>query len=142
MESSSQASLRDRREAVVRRHIDAENRGDLDAMIASFHSPRYDVVPMGIVSEGEAAVRELVRGLVTAFPDFCFQPSAIHHADRAVIVEARMTGTHRAVWAGLTPKGGKMDLRAACVFDFQEDRMVNETVYFDFAALQRQLGSP
>lgn len=142
MEPSAQASVRERREAVVRRHIDAENRGDLDAMIASFHRPRYDVVPMGVVSEGEAAVRELVRGLVTAFPDFCFQPEAIHHADRAVIVEARMTGTHRVAWAGLPPKGGTMDLRAACVFDFEEDRLVNETVYFDFAALQRQLGSP
>ena len=60
--------LRAIREAVVRRHIDAENEADLDAMIASFHRPRYDVVPMGAVCEGEAAVRELVRGLVTAFP--------------------------------------------------------------------------
>jgi len=130
-----------RREAVVRAHIDAENQGDLDAMIASFHRPRYDVVPMGAVSEGEAAVRELVRGLATAFPDFHFQPTAIHHAERAVIVEAHMTGTHHAPWAGLEPRGGKMNLRVACVFDFEEDRLVNETVYFDFGALQRQLGS-
>ena len=32
-----------------------------------------------------------------------------------------------------------MDLRAACVFDFEEDRLVNETVYFDVGALQTQL---
>ena len=70
------------------------------------------------------------------------RPVLQRHADRAVIVEGRMTGTHRAPWAGLTPKGGKVDLRTACVFDFQEDRLVNETVSFDFAALQRQLGSP
>jgi steroid delta-isomerase-like uncharacterized protein len=137
--SPTPQELRTRRELIVRRHIDAENRADLDAMIASFHRPRYDVVPMGAVSEGEAAVRELVGGLVTAFPDFCFKPSAIHHADSAVIVEATMTGTHRASWAGLEPRGGRMNLRAACVFDFEEDRLVNETVYFDFGALQRQL---
>ena len=134
-------TLRARRERVVRRHIEAENSGDLDATIASFHRPRYDVVPMGAVCEGEAAVRDLVRGLVTAFPDFYFKPIATHHADSAVIVEARMTGTHRATWAGLEPNGGTMDLRAACVFDFEEDRLINETVYFDFAALQRQLAS-
>lgn len=131
--------LRAGREAVVQRHIDAENTNDLDAMIASFDRPRYDVVPMGAVCEGEAAVRELVRGLLTAFPDFHFQPTMIHHADAAVIVEARMTGTHRAAWAGLEPKGRHMDIRAACVFDFEEDRLVNETVYFDFGALARQL---
>ncbi len=33
-----------------------------------------------------------------------------------------------------------MDLRAARVFESQEDRLVNETVYFDFAAPQTQLG--
>ena len=138
MEHVSQ-DLRARREAVVRQHIDAENKADLDAMIASFHRPRYDVVPMGAVCEGEAAVRELVRGLVTAFPDFRFNPTVIHHADHAVIVEATMTGTHRASWAGLEPRGGKMNLRAACVFDFEDDHLVNETVYFDLGALQRQL---
>jgi steroid delta-isomerase-like uncharacterized protein len=140
MDASPHASLRERREAVVRRHIDAENRGDLDGVIASFQRARYDVVPMGAVSEGEAAVRELVSGLLTAFPDFRFQARTIHHADQAVIVEGGMTGTHRVAWAGLAPKGGKLDLRAACVFDFQDDRLVNETVYFDFAALQAQLG--
>jgi steroid delta-isomerase-like uncharacterized protein len=140
MESTTK-DLRARREAVVRRHIDAENNGDLDAMIATFHRPRYDVVPMGAVSDGEAEVRKLIQGLVTAFPDFCFEPTVIHHADSAVIVEATMTGTHRAAWAGLEPRGGKMNLRAACVFDFEGDRLVNETVYFDFGALQRQLTS-
>ena len=50
-----------------------------------------------------------------------------------------MTGTHRAEWAGLPPLGSRMDLPAACVFDFEADRLINETVYFDFATVQRQL---
>jgi hypothetical protein len=58
----------------------------------------------------------------------------------AVIVEARMTGTHRAEWAGLPPKGNKLDLPLVCVFDFEGDKLVNEKIYFDFAAVQRQLG--
>jgi steroid delta-isomerase-like uncharacterized protein len=140
-EEMTTPDLRARREAVVRRHVDAENRGDLDATIASFHRPRYHVVPMGVVSDGETAVRELVGGLVGGFPDFHFEPLATHHADDAVIVEARMTGTHRGEWAGLKPHGGRMDLRIACVFDFEDDRLVNETVYFDFATLARQLGA-
>ena len=78
MDRPSEA-LRARREAVVRRHIDAENAGDVDRWIASFHRPRYDVVAMGAVGEGEAAVRQLVGGLATAFPDLRLTPSAIHH---------------------------------------------------------------
>ena len=94
--SVAESTLRARRQAVVQEHIVAENSGDLDAMIASFHRPRYDVVPIGAVSEEEAAVRELVGGLVSAFADFRFQALETHHAERAVIMEGRMTGTHRA----------------------------------------------
>jgi predicted ester cyclase len=113
-------------------------RRDLNGTIASFHHPRYDVVPMGASATG-AAVRELIGGLVRAFPDFHFEPLVMHHADRAVVVEGRLTGTHRVVWAGILPRGGRMDLRVACVFDFEGERLMNETVYFDFATLQRQL---
>jgi predicted ester cyclase len=94
---------------------------------------------MGGVTDGETAVRELVAGLLGGFPDFHFEPEVIHHGDTAVIVEARMTGTHRAEWAGLKPHGKCMDIRVACVFDFDGALLVNETVYFDLATLQRQL---
>ncbi len=137
--SIAATTLRARRDAVVRSHIDAENAGDLDAMIASFHRPRYDVVAIGTVSEGEEAVRELVAGLVSAFAEFHFTALQTHHSEHAVIVEARLTGRHRAPWAGMEPRGGRMDIRLACVFDFDDDRLVNETVYFDLATLQRQL---
>jgi steroid delta-isomerase-like uncharacterized protein len=141
MQTSSNDSLRARRQAVVQRHIDAENSGDLDAMITSFHRPRYEVFPMGAVCDGEAAVRDLVRGLVTGFPDFHFAPTVVHHADHAVVVEARMTGTHRGAWAGLPPKGAKLDVALACIFEFEDDRLVNEKVFFDFATVARQLTS-
>jgi steroid delta-isomerase-like uncharacterized protein len=124
---------------VVEHHIDAENTGNLDSMIASFHRPRYEVLPMGAVFEGEQPVRDLVAGLLGGFPDFHFEPTTIHHADHAVIVEALMTGTHRGEWAGLPPKGNKLELPLVCIFDFEDDRLVNEKVYFDFAAVQRQL---
>jgi steroid delta-isomerase-like uncharacterized protein len=141
MEKNSDNSLRMRREKVVQRHIEAENTGNLDEMIASFHRPRYEVFPMGAVFEGEQPVRDLIGGLITGFPDFHFAPSQIHHADHAVIVEARMTGTHRAEWAGIPSKNSKVDIPLVCIFDFEDDHLINEKVYFDFATLQRQLSA-
>lgn len=134
-------SLRERRQDVVNRHVEAENKGDLDAMIASFHTPRYEVFPMGAVFEGDEAVRNLIGGLISGFPDFRFTSIRVHHSDNAVIVEGRITGTHRADWAGIPPKGGKLDVSLACIFDFDEDRLINEKVYFDFATVQRQLNA-
>lgn len=141
MDINRDNSLRSRREKVVQRHIDAENTGNLDEMIASFHRPRYEVFPMGAVFEGEQPVRDLIAGLITGFPDFHFAPTTIHHADHAVIVEARMTGTHRADWAGIPAKQKTVDIPLVCIFDFEEDRLINEKVYFDFASVQRQLSA-
>jgi len=139
MSSTQLIPQRERREAIVLAHVAAENAGDLDATLATFYRPRYNVLPMGAVSEGEAAVRQLVGGLVTAFPDFHFKIGKLHHADDAVIVEGIMTGTHKGNWAGMEARSRQMQLPVACVFDFEDDRLINESVYFDFATLQRQL---
>jgi steroid delta-isomerase-like uncharacterized protein len=94
---------------------------------------------MGAISDGEEAVRQLVGGLVAAFPDFHFEIGKLHHADEAVIVEGMVTGTHKGDWAGIPARGRRMELPIACIFDFEGDRLINESLYFDFATLQRQL---
>jgi steroid delta-isomerase-like uncharacterized protein len=131
--------IRKRREEVVKQHVSAENSGDLDGMIASFHSPHYQVIPMGAVIDGETGVRSMFGDVLQGFPDFHFEILKLYHDENAVIVEGRMTGTHHGEFGGMQPHGRKMDLQAACIFDFDEDRLVNETVYFDFATLQQQL---
>jgi hypothetical protein len=61
-------SLRERREATVLEDISAENRHDVEATIATFHSARYEV--NGVESNGEEAVRDLLNELMAGFPDF------------------------------------------------------------------------
>jgi hypothetical protein len=56
--------------------------GDLDGTITSFYRPRYTVYPMAAVSEGEEAVRQLIGGLVPAFPDFHVQIKKLPHTDK------------------------------------------------------------
>ena len=57
-------SLRQCREAIVKQHAEAENRRDIEATIATFHRPRYEV--NGKPSDGETAVRELLQGFMPA----------------------------------------------------------------------------
>lgn len=139
MSSTQPSTQRELREATVLAHVSAENGGDVAGTIASFHRPRYHILPMGAVSEGEEAVRQLVTGLLTSFPDFHFEIVKLHHADDAVIAEGVMTGTHKADFAGLPAHGRQMQTPLVCIFDFEGDRLMNESVYFDFATLQRQL---
>lgn len=127
------------REGIVRRHADAEGRHDVDATIATFHRARYEVAPFG-VSDGEAAVRDLLGGMITGFPDWRIETGPFRHGDDFVFVEVRMTGTHNGPWAGWEPTGRKMDVTVACVFEFEDDRLICEKVYFDMATVMRQLG--
>ena len=51
------SELRDRREAIVREHMESENRHEFDVTIGTFDHPRYEIVPTGDVHDGEEAVR-------------------------------------------------------------------------------------
>lgn len=141
MHEAVDQGLRDRREALVNEHVAAENRHDVEATVATFDHPRYEVMPLGEPSDGADAVRELLQGLMDGFPDFNADIQRMHHADDAVICEVRMTGTHHGPWAGIPATGRQVDLSLACIFDFEEDRLVCEKVFFDFATLLRQLGA-
>ena len=134
-------ALRARREALVKAHVDAENRHDIKATLATFHHARYDVMPFGQVLDGPEAVTALLTGMITGFPDFTVKQRALYHADNAVVTEVEMSGTHQAPWAGLHPKDGKtkMKVPVACFFLFDGDRLMSEKLYFDFAAIRQQL---
>lgn len=130
--------LRVRREAVVLEHVASENRHDVESTIATFHRPRYEV--NGEASDGEDAVRELLQELMTGFPDFHAEAQTIHHAADAVIVEARVTGMHNGAFAGIPATGRRVDYPLVGVFEFEEDRLLCERVYFDTATILRQIG--
>lgn len=137
--TKEQQLLREKRDSVVLEHVQAENRHDVDASVATFHTPRYQVMPMGIAHDGERAVGELLSGLFKGFPDFTVEVIKTYHSEDAVILEVRMKGTHLGDWAGLKSTGRLMDIPVACIFEFDGDRLLCEKVYFDMATLVNQL---
>jgi steroid delta-isomerase-like uncharacterized protein len=134
------AALRRKREAIVRDHMDSENRHDYEATIQTFHHPRYELVGTGEVYDGTAAVRRYFSETRTAFPDQRNEILALHHADEAVIVEAMLYGTHEGSLRRLPPTGREFEMRFLAVFEFDGDRLTCERVYFDSATILRQLG--
>ena len=131
-------SLRQRREEIIKQHADAENRHDVEATVATFHRPRYEV--NGVPSDGEQAVRELLQGLMSGFPDLHVDIGEFRHADDAVFGETLITGTHDGEWAGIPPTGRRIEVPVAGIFEFDEDRLLCEKVYMDFAAVLTQIG--
>ncbi len=132
-------SLRAEREAIVRRHMEAENVHDFDTVIETFAHPRYELVGTGQVHDGEAEVREYFRTTRSAFPDQRNELIALHHADDAVIVEFWLLGTHQGPLGGLAPTGKAFRCRMTAFFVFEGAGLVCERVYFDSGTILRQL---
>jgi steroid delta-isomerase-like uncharacterized protein len=131
--------LREKREALIREHMEAENRLDCDAALATFGHPRYELIATGEIFDGPEEVARYFRDSRAAFPDQANELIALHHADDAVIAEFWLTGTHRGDLRGMAPTGRRFRTRMSSFFIFEEDRLVCERVYFDSATVLRQL---
>jgi steroid delta-isomerase-like uncharacterized protein len=133
--------LRGRREAVVRRHMEAENVHDFETVMRTFAHPRYEIIATGQVHDGDAAVRQYFKDTRTAFPDQRNELISMRHADDAVVTEFWLLGTHRGPLAGVAPSGKSFRVQMTALFLFEEggDHIVCERVYFDSATLLRQL---
>jgi steroid delta-isomerase-like uncharacterized protein len=140
MTATADPDLRTRREAVIREHMESENRHEFDVTMATFGHPRYEIVPTGDVYDGEQEVASYFEQTRAAFPDQRNELIAMHQADDAVIVEFDLKGTHRGSFRGLPATGRAFSCRTVAVFEFEGDRIVCERVYFDAATILRQLG--
>src|SRR5687767_15634391 len=94
-------ALREKREAIVREHMESENRHEFDVTMGTFHHPRYELVGTGDVFDGEDEVEAYFEETRTAFPDQRNELIALHHSDDAVLVEAMLYGTHDGPFRGL-----------------------------------------
>ena len=134
------STLQARREAIVREHMDSEGRKDFEATIATFHSPRYEIVPTSEVHDDADALRSFYAETAQAFPDFRFENADFHHAADSVITEVDFVGTHLGGWRGLPATGRAVRYRMCNVFVFDEDRLICERLHFDLLTVMKQVG--
>jgi steroid delta-isomerase-like uncharacterized protein len=140
--NSADAGLRARREAMIRRHIDAENRFDVEATLATMKDPpRYEVLAYGVKIEGRAAVSAFLAGHFAAMPAIVTTAERFHHADEAVIVETHVEGKHEGEIEGIAANGRRfvVDGIGIYYFDPGDDVILGEKVVSDMLALVKQL---
>jgi steroid delta-isomerase-like uncharacterized protein len=132
--------LRGARQAVLDAHAAAESARDLDGVIATFHHPRYEIVPTGEVFDGEEAVRRYHGENFAGIPDLNVEPVRVWHSDDAVVEEALVSGTHLGTYHGLPPTGRFVKVEVCGIYVFEDDRLVCERVYYDLLTVLRGLG--
>ncbi len=131
MDVNERIALEARRLAVVLEHVEAENEQDLDRAMSTFHHARYEIMPIGLVVDGDDAVRELLAANWSAMPGLRFSATAIFHSENGIAVETRTTGEH---------EGLAVDMMSVNLFLFEDDRLVCERCYFDQVTTAEHLG--
>jgi steroid delta-isomerase-like uncharacterized protein len=132
--------LREKREQLVREHMESENTHDFDVTLETFEHPRYEIVPTGEVYDGADEVNGYYQETRAAFPDQRNELIAMYHSDDAVIIEFWLRGTHKGELRGMPPTGKSFECKVVAFFLFEEERLVCERVYFDAATILTQLG--
>ena len=132
----------DARVAVVDEHLRAENRGDLDAVMATFgQQANYRDEPWADHRSGREQVRAYYAELLAALPDLAIDVRHRHVCGDAVVLEVEIRGTHLGAWRGLPATGRPVQFPLCGVFTFDADnRLAGERIYYDRALILRQLG--
>lgn len=116
------------REGIVLRHVAGENDRDLEAVMATFAHPRYEIVPSAMVYDGDQAVRQMILRQWEELPWLQYAAEAIYHGEDGLVVETRTTCP-----------GTGMDMLSVNVFGFDGPRLIVERCYFDRTLFAAQL---
>lgn len=140
MTTSLSADVRARREKIVLDHFHDEVVHQWDDVLSTFPHPRYEIVPLQVVYDGDSTVRDYYHETRKAFPDQDHEMIALRHSDDAVITEFYLVGTHKGPLGAVPPTGARFKMRVTAFFVFEgEDELVCERIYFDQLTMIRQL---
>jgi steroid delta-isomerase-like uncharacterized protein len=128
--------------AIVKQHIQCENRHDLNELMRTFgQNPHYDDVPWGDYREGIEGVRSYYNEMISALPDLSIEVEHQHVASDAVVVEVIIRGSHQGAWRGLPATGRSIKFQLCGIYTFDDaDRISGERIYYDRSAVLGQLG--
>ena len=127
---------------VVRAHMEAEDRQDLDATVATFTEDCYYSVPgLGIELRGKAEIRRWYEELFAAIPDFRNSDEHYWESDGQVFFGAYMEGTHQGTWHGWPATGRRFRSPMLVRIPIAADGLMEaEIVFNDSADVFMQLG--
>jgi steroid delta-isomerase-like uncharacterized protein len=94
---------------------------------------------LGQVHKGYEGVRNYLRFVREAFPDFLNHIEEMVEEGNKVFAKLRYTGTHSGPLFGLPRSGRKIEYAGAALFSFRGGRIVHVWVLGDVDGLKRQL---
>jgi steroid delta-isomerase-like uncharacterized protein len=104
-----------------------------------FVTEDYDPgVPMPL--RGAEAAQALVRGFLTAFPDFKVEVADCFGDDHKVAVRYQFSGTQQGTWMNSPATGKPVSIEGITIYELRGGKIARTWFSFDALGLVRQLG--
>lgn len=134
------STVEQNRQLVRRMNAEVWNKANLSAIDELF-TPDFVLhfLPDGSDTHGLEGLREHVRELHAAFPDWS---EAIEHLvaeGDMVVIHYVSSGTNRGQWLGRPPTGNRVRVNEVSIFRIEEGRIAEQWLLPDMASMQRQL---
>jgi steroid delta-isomerase-like uncharacterized protein len=132
-------------EKVIAAYGDAWNRHDVEAILEMHTEDSvFENHTSGGKGVGKAAIREILKGVFTAFPDIRFDTRRLYVRDDVVTQEWTASGTLAVPYtkgsATVQPTGRKVSWNGVDVIPFVGNRVARKDVYVDSMSFLRALG--
>lgn len=130
------------RKDVYRRFIEeAPNRGNLDVVEDVFTPDVKYYLPFSPEPlVGREAVKEVVSGFRTAFPDLKVRVEELIEEGDTLAARVTASGTNGGELMGNPPTGRKATWSVVHICHFREGRIAEDRITFDVLAFMQQLG--
>ncbi len=144
MSVTTSQQVRELREQIVLKHLQAENHHDLDGIMDTF-SPQPQFALNGAELSGQETVRALYEGFgfgqSGSFSDIQLNLQKSYWGDDSVTVEIFLQAKHTGEWQGIAATGKPVAILLCAVFTFDEsNKVASERAWFDGALVLQQLG--
>ncbi|HET7079452.1 MAG TPA: ester cyclase [Chloroflexia bacterium] len=121
-------------------HVLAENRRDLDRLIATLADDAvYEIVPLKKFWRGKDEIREFYQGLWTALPDVKLDLRSRVADEHYVVEESHVRGTHTGPLFGIPPSGRYIEFDLVIYFPFRNGEILGERLYLDVNSITGQV---
>lgn len=128
---------------LVKEHLAAEDRRDVDAVLATFADDCiYRIPAYGIDLAGKADIGEFYAAMFRSFPDFENVSTTFHVAPQAIFVEVVTERTHDGQWGRFGPSGRHFRSSSLAQFPVTADgRLGGEIVHLNPAHALHEIGA-
>jgi len=139
-ETAAQSPTARANHALWLQHARAENRRELERLVATLHDDcEYVVVPTGQRWRGKDEVRRFYQGLWSAIPDVRLTLLNRIDAETCVVEESEVFGVMQGSLFSIEPSGKPLRYRVVIFFPVRDGLFTGERVYFDLAEFARQV---